>query len=382
MASEGTHHEHRAERDHDLSTTEGVLAYLAGTRFAGARAEGLAGGTANWTYRVYLEGGAGTVVVKHARGYVASVGPGGFKFGVERQAVEVEAMRRVGAGLAEGGGEGVRVPEVYLFDEERHVIVMEDAGEGAVTLKQLLTEGAASKEVCAGIGAALGGWLRGLHEWGREGGAAAEAGALEVFDGNAVGRWVTGWATYGRLADTVAGRGGVGALDEPPLGVGEEAVEVLREVARVRAREIAESRETMTMGDFWPGNVMVDLGADGGVRMCVVDWELGKLGLGGLDVGQFCAEVALVMRFVEGGREGAGALLRGFVDGYAGPAGMAEAVARVAVVHAGAHLAVWTGRVGWGAREQTRAVVREGVDLVVDGYGGAGAVSLVEKLLY
>lgn len=101
------------------------------------------------------------------------------------QAVEVEAMRRVGAGLAEGG---VRVPEVYLFDKERHVIVMEDAGEGAVTLKQLLTERAPSKEMCAGIGAALGAWLRGLHEWGREGGAAAEAAALEVFDGNKVGR--------------------------------------------------------------------------------------------------------------------------------------------------------------------------------------------------
>lgn len=192
---------------------------------------------------------------------------------------------------------------------------------------------------------------------------------------------MTGWATYGRLVDTVAGRGGVGALNEPPLGVGEEVMGVLREVGRVRVKEIAESRETMTMGDFWPGNVMVDVDGEGGVRIYVVDWELGKLGLGGLDVGQFCAEVALVMRFVEDGREGAGALLRGFVDGYAGPAGMAEGVGRVAVVHAGAHLAVWTGRVGWGARERTRAVVREGVDLVVDGYGGAGAVSLVEKLL-
>jgi hypothetical protein len=35
----------------------------------------------------------------------------------------------------------VTVPEVHLFDEEHHVIIMDDAGEGSVTLKALMKQG-------------------------------------------------------------------------------------------------------------------------------------------------------------------------------------------------------------------------------------------------
>jgi hypothetical protein len=59
----------------DLTTPQGVLAYLASTPFASSRAEPLSGGTANFVFRLHLitpHQGRQTLILKNARPYVAS----------------------------------------------------------------------------------------------------------------------------------------------------------------------------------------------------------------------------------------------------------------------------------------------------------------------
>src|SRR5216683_4164169 len=70
----------------DLTTPEGVLAYLAPTPYASARAEPLSGGTANFIFRLHLitpYQGRPTLILKHARPYVASAPD--FRIPVSRQ---------------------------------------------------------------------------------------------------------------------------------------------------------------------------------------------------------------------------------------------------------------------------------------------------------
>ncbi|KAI0275297.1 hypothetical protein BC834DRAFT_852169 [Gloeopeniophorella convolvens] len=75
-----------ATAEFDLTTPDGVLAYLASTPFASTRAEPLSGGTANFIFRLRLRTpheGRPTLILKHARPY-AALSPD-FAFPVSRQ---------------------------------------------------------------------------------------------------------------------------------------------------------------------------------------------------------------------------------------------------------------------------------------------------------
>lgn len=123
------------------------------------------------------------------------------------------------------------------------------------------------------------------------------------------------------------------------------------------------------MGDFWPGNILVTPTGDGG-QIHILDWELAKPGLPGLDIGQFCAEMHLLRRFHPECADSASRTITTFLKAY-GRAHTADTqLARTALVHWGAHLVAWTPRVPWGSKERTRDVVEEGAELLVEGYTG------------
>jgi len=100
----------------------------------------------------------------------------------------------------------------------------------------------------------------------------------------------------------------------------------------------------------------------------VLDWELAKPGLAGLDIGQFCAEMHLLRRFSPACGTSATTVLDAFLKTYRDAAGVGVGVAKDAIVHIGAHLVAWTPRVPWGSKERTREVVDEGVGYLVEGY--------------
>ena len=120
------------------------------------------------------------------------------------------------------------------------------------------------------------------------------------------------------------------------------------------------------MGDFWPGNIMVSLNKKGDLeRLYILDWEITRIGIPGIEVGQFCAEIHMLRRFnPEVCGVTATLVLEHFLKAYAGDAEQA----RRAFVHMGVHMSVLGARIEWGEKEVTRQVVLEGVRKIVDGY--------------
>ncbi|KAF8913222.1 kinase-like domain-containing protein [Gymnopilus junonius] len=193
----------------DLTTESGVRAYLAKTAFASTEIVPLLGGTANYVYRLILEKeyeGRKTLVLKHAKPYVKSWKA--LAFALERQIYEVAALRHVGAWLPKDSL--VQVPVVHLFDEEEHVIIMDDAGADTVTLKAFMQQGRVSTELGSQIGDAVGTFLGRMHRWGK--------GNREVCDavkGNTQAKTMSAWAFYGRLKETLDGTSTLEKLQDP-----------------------------------------------------------------------------------------------------------------------------------------------------------------------
>jgi aminoglycoside phosphotransferase (APT) family kinase protein len=257
----------------------------------------------------------------------------------------------------------VTTPEVHLFDKEANVIIMDDCGESVVSLKALLLrDEAIPVPMARTIGSALGTFLAEVHAWGK-----AEE-VIEFFDGNTQARLFSAWATYSRLLSTLSGADKLAVLQDSQLAVSESQLAAISEIAEMNTAALRNARETIIHGDFWPGNVMVQLGGkDGELRaesIFVLDWELSKPGLPGFDVGQFCAEVHLARRFYPSSEESASAVLDYFLRAYqVGQDKNAMArVARVAHTHLAAHTIVWTPRnPTWKDRNTVEEIMKEGV---------------------
>ena len=124
------------------------------------------------------------------------------------------------------------------------------------------------------------------------------------------------------------------------------------------------------MGDFWPGNIMVSLNQEGGdlKHLYIVDWEITRAGLPGIEIGQFCAEIHMLRRFhPEVCQETATLVLEHFFKAYGGEEDAEKN--RRARVHMGVHMSVLGARIEWGEKEVTRQVVLEGLRMIVDSQG-------------
>ncbi|KAI0931259.1 hypothetical protein AcW1_001289 [Taiwanofungus camphoratus] len=350
----------------DLATAEDVLVYVAETQFASKEATPLTGGFGNYAFRLHLHvpfQGHDTVVLKHAKPYIPGLRE--MEFAVERQVYEVAALKQMREWLS--SDTFVSVPEVFLFDQTANVIIMQDCGENSLTLKQFLQDSPPSVVVADRIGAALGELIGRLHTRGSN-----DNEFLGLFVGNEKGRKLSASVTYDRLVSTLT-NGRLPALSDPPLEVSQEKLNTISIVAKQTGHAMLTTTETIVMGDFWPGNVLVvlDRNKDGNLkeikRVYVVDWEMAKPGLAGLDIGQFCAELHLLCEFKPESREAASTLLSSFLRGYREAYTVNLHVARTAIVHVGAHLVAWTPRISWGSKEKIREVVQEGVDLLVEG---------------
>lgn len=122
---------------------------------------------------------------------------------------------------------------MHLFDEEHHVIIMDDAGEGSVTLKALMKQGQVSLHTAKEIGAAMGNFLGRLHKWGQE-----DKEACMAVRGNIQGRSIKAWAFYGRLRETLEGAEDVPLLSDPPLKIDEQELDIIDKVAKETTKAI------------------------------------------------------------------------------------------------------------------------------------------------
>ena len=288
----------------------------------------------------------------------------------------MDALRGVKAWLPPDAR--VTVPAVHHFDPVVHAVIMADAGPRSMPLKAALLADQIPASRAAALGTSLGRFLRALHTWGRH--TEAGCGLREALGANVFARDIYALVNYGRLGATlrtpgaaVGGQEALPALGDEPLGVPEETLRILEALAERREAQIRDVRgETLVMGDFWPGNVLVGVGEEEAEEAptLVVDWEIARPGLPGLDVGQFCAELATLRRLHPERADAAGEVLKNFVHVYfAGDVGPeADETRRVALGHFGVHLAVWTPRAEWSAGVQAkRALVMDGVKCLVEG---------------
>lgn len=281
------------------------------------------------------------------------------------QTYEVTALRQVRANLPPDAF--VTVPEVLWFDDTANVIVMSDCGPRSISLKQALMANALPLALALDLGWGLGEFLARVHALGKTN---HEFNAF--FARNEEGKQLSALVTYGRLLATLTD-GNLHALADPPLDVSAGELARIARVAREADAAMRTTRETVVMGDFWPGNVLISLAekpAEGIEKVYVIDWELVKTGFAGLDIAQFVAELQLIYEFRPEGREGASSVRDAFLSAYRQTAGADLGLARRALTHIGAHFVAWTPRVGWEGEDKVRETVRKGVDLLVEGPDG------------
>lgn len=152
----------------------------------------------------------------------------------------------------------VTVPKIYRFDEECHVIIMEDCGEEILTLKDFLREGkgSSSRLLAQTIGRSLGEFLGSMHNWSREN----PAGILAVFEGNQQAKSMSAWATYGRVVATLSQKDILPALSEPPMEVSASDLETITKVASDMKSAMISARDTVSLFQI------VSLGRSNAVR--------------------------------------------------------------------------------------------------------------------
>jgi len=123
-------------------------------------------------------------------------------------------------------------------------------------------------------------------------------------------------------------------------------------------------------GDFWPGNILVVLDQDRELKnIFVIDWEMSRFGIPGMEVGRLAAELHLCGRLNPVVAEEKSKLVLGaFLKAYASKFAVTEELVRRALTHFGTHLAVIGPTLEWREKEMGREVALDGVNIVVDGY--------------
>ena len=135
-----------------------------------------------------------------------------------------------------------------------------------------------SHETTITIGAALGRFLANVHNL-----TAGAQQALSPFTGNSTAKSLIGTLYFGRLAMAAAKRG--------------YREDYIREAAKVAEKEFLESSEVLTLGDYWPGNVLVSTNESQDLRLYVIDLEFTKPGTAAFDIGQMAAEMYCLAAF-------------------------------------------------------------------------------------
>ncbi|KAG6881547.1 hypothetical protein C0993_001002, partial [Termitomyces sp. T159_Od127] len=273
---------------------------------------------------------------------------------------EYEAMKRVKAWLP--ADSLVTVPTIHDFDTEKHALIMEDCGTDTLTLKDFMLQidAGASTSLAATIGSSLGDFIGDMHKRS----SANPDGILEFFAQHEQALQLSAWVTYGRLIQTLkpGERDDVPApLADSPLEVADADLVVVKKVAEDISASMLASRDCAR-------NIMVSLDNEQKLRkLYLLDWELAKPGLPGVEIGQFCAEVHLVRRYVPAADDFASAILDSFLQAYADQVKPDIQLAKHALAHWGTHLVVWVPRVHtWTSDKETMlSVIKEGVQLIV-----------------
>lgn len=248
-------------------------------------AEPLSGGLLNETFRV--RGDGGSVVVKHAPPYIASLPD--VPLDPSRIAFEARAL----ADLAPDGRLGgvperrVRPPRLLDYDAEAATVILEDLGR-LPHLGGLLEEGGAGAPKA---GQRLGGFIGRLHA--------------------ATARPWAGGGEYHNLPVQVS-RHAVqySQVREFLEQAGVPDAEACGKRAAELGERLVEPGRCLIMGDLWPPSVLVD-----GTALRLIDWEFCHYGHPAQDVAHLAAHVVITASVAR--TDHAGGMARNFWRSFA-----------------------------------------------------------------
>ena len=136
----------------------------------------------------------------------------------------------------------VTVPEVHLFDEQAHAIVMDDTGSGSINLKVFMQTGGPSLSMAKKIGESIGVFLGRLHKWGQ-----GNKELCAAVKGNVEAKALAGWAYYGRLRVTLTGAANIPFLSDPPLGIAESDLKAIDRLAEETTRSMLQAEDSVSI---------------------------------------------------------------------------------------------------------------------------------------
>ena len=313
-----------------ITTEEELASYLKGKSIAFKKITMLSGGNANFTFTVEdLEGNL--TVMKHAEAYL-KVQPswhlGTSRMDSEARALETLASILPHSGITQEGDHVVRIPIIYSYDSDAHVI--HESYAGPLTLKAAYSE-VPDINVQA-WGREIAHWVANLH---------LLTNSTELGD--------VSWATniYRHMYNGLAGVLEKYGLDHE-LGV---------RINEKYGSLLAIEDQNVCHGDFWCGNMI--LSQDGKI-MTIGDWEMVRRGNGATDIGQFSAEAYLLDRF-RGGKD----MLNPFLRAYKEKVKIDRDFAIRVAVHCATHLIYWPSSVHWVEKDETIKLAKEACDVLV-----------------
>ncbi|KAG9081325.1 Carboxy-terminal domain (CTD) phosphatase, partial [Ceratobasidium sp. 392] len=284
----------------DLTTPEGVIAYLASTKYAATDVQALSGGYTGFTYRVVLRNPgaarAKSVVLKHIQGHAAL--DQSWVLSKKRMTFEYEALEAIASSPLSTPDSTVQVPQVLHYDPETYVLIMTDLTPARL-LNHVLVEALEAgtiREVSERIGAALGDFMGRFHKWGSD---KAQARLRARFLENTTSSKTVLGIWYRLMLETAENNG--------------LRSDRMSQLAKDGLRDAAKGGSVIAMADFWFGNILVSTSSD--LRIYIVDWELTRCARPELDVARLATAAYSLTRDYPS-PDGSFILMQSFVHSY------------------------------------------------------------------
>ncbi|QRW04494.1 phosphotransferase enzyme family protein [Ceratobasidium sp. AG-Ba] len=245
----------------DLTTPEGLAAYLALTKFAAAEVQTLSGGSSGFTYRVVLKtpeaGGPKNVVVKHSFGHASSNKT--IIIGRERMTFEYEALKAINQSGLFTPASTVQLPRVLHYDTETYKLIMTELAPARMLSSILIEafENGTIEAVSARLGAALGDFMGRFHRWSS---MPKQEALRKRFLENSVSR-ETVLGIHCWSMNTTAEKYGM-------------KKDWMDEMTKEGMVDAAAGGTVIAMAGFWFDNVLVITEPE--LRIYIIDWEMSR----------------------------------------------------------------------------------------------------------
>ncbi|EUC45993.1 hypothetical protein COCMIDRAFT_4838 [Bipolaris oryzae ATCC 44560] len=331
-----------------LEHAPNIATLLKGTAFEATDVRRIHVGTTNFAYRIFLktplEGGERTAILKYSAPLTATEPR--VPFSPNRQAFEVNALANIPwheftypivPQLAPQSQAIVKLPKLYLSVPDLDFCIIEDCtprpqatvwDQYAHSFREFLEDQPPSREkyeAASSLGTMLGSFLAQLHTWGLH--RSDHSTAFALFSKNIYAKELMTKELFDNFRQNIKQLGYIVSAHQQAQ---------LQERLTQVNESLNSETQSVAMGDFWMGNVLINLDDKQRLRdIYVIDWEFVNMAPTWLDVGNFVGELFLIGYF-EGTDDAYIHVLEAFITAYRG-CGLPLDTSR-ALQFAGAHI--------------------------------------------